>query len=147
MCFCCYHDCILEDLFRLKWILDITICYPDGKPIDLGHIVFGHRDPCQIILVYRLYSCKEVPDDANELTQWLYDRWYEKERFLDGFYKTGTCPLNVYSNKTVYINQQPQVVVQDYLRFTILHIFFIVSTYIHLQMFYAIYQYCLYLIY
>lgn len=44
----------------LKYVLDITIAYPDGTPLDLGDIVTGIRRACQTHLLYRLYRCSEV---------------------------------------------------------------------------------------
>lgn len=44
----------------LKYVLDITIAYPDGKPLDLPNIVTGMRRSCQTHLLYRLYRCSEV---------------------------------------------------------------------------------------
>nr|CAI5828633.1 unnamed protein product [Callosobruchus analis] len=60
---------------RLQYVLDITIAYPNGWPIDLSHIVFGNRQPCQTVIFYRVYHAKEVPHNPENLTQWLYDRW------------------------------------------------------------------------
>jgi hypothetical protein len=44
----------------LKYVLDITVAYPDGKPLDLPNIVTGLRRSCQTHLLYRLYRCSEV---------------------------------------------------------------------------------------
>lgn len=44
----------------LKYVLDITIAYPDGEPLDLPTIVTGLRKSCQTHLLYRLYRCSEV---------------------------------------------------------------------------------------
>lgn len=44
----------------IKYVLDITIAYPDGKPLDLPNIVTGLRRSCQTHLLYRLYRCSEV---------------------------------------------------------------------------------------
>lgn len=44
----------------LEYILDITIGYPNGKPLDLPNIVHGLRNPCQTYLFYRLYRSSEV---------------------------------------------------------------------------------------
>ncbi|GLH05577.1 uncharacterized protein GBIM_11175 [Gryllus bimaculatus] len=52
------HELCSSDL---NWVLDITIAYPEGKPLDLGAIVTGYRPPCKTLLFYRLYPCKEVP--------------------------------------------------------------------------------------
>jgi hypothetical protein len=45
---------------HVNWVLDITIAYPDGKPLDLGAIVTGYRKPCKTFLFYRLFPCREV---------------------------------------------------------------------------------------
>lgn len=124
---------------KLEWILDITIAYPDGRPIDLKTIVFGHRPPCKTLMFYRLYPISQVPHEVNSLTKWLFDRWVEKERMLEIFYKTGEFPLPD--------NNIPQPVKQDLLRFIMLHLMFIASTYFHVQMFKAAYFYCSYLMY
>lgn len=44
----------------LDYVLDITIAYPDGKPLDLPDIVTGIREPCETYLLYRLYHSSEV---------------------------------------------------------------------------------------
>jgi hypothetical protein len=44
----------------LKYVIDITVAYPDAKPIDLGDIVMGIRRSCQTHMLYRLYRCSEV---------------------------------------------------------------------------------------
>lgn len=121
----------------LNWVLDITIAYPEGKPLDLGAIVTGYRPPCKTFLFYRLYPCKEVPRDHEEMTKWLYDRFIEKERMLDAYYKTGQFPIREYSNSPA----PPHEVSQDALRFAILHLFFITSTYIHFQMLSYVFSY------
>ncbi|KAK4886386.1 hypothetical protein RN001_002657 [Aquatica leii] len=133
----------INKLDRLSWVLDITIAYPNGEPLDLPTIILGHKQPCQTIMFYRLYRCDELPHDTEALTHWLYSRFEEKEKMLDSFYKTGTIPVSHYSSNPI----PPNVIAQDYLRFIILHIFFITSTYLHLQFFMAAYNYCNYLMY
>lgn len=44
----------------LKYVLDITIAYPDGEPLTLPNIVSGIRRSCQTHLLYRLFRCSEV---------------------------------------------------------------------------------------
>uniref|UniRef100_A0A2M4BQ05 Putative lysophosphatidylglycerol acyltransferase 1 n=3 Tax=Anopheles marajoara TaxID=58244 RepID=A0A2M4BQ05_9DIPT len=110
----------------LEYVLDITIAYPQGVPLDLPNIVHGIRDPCQTFLFYKLYHCSEVPRESETLTQWLYNRFYEKEKLLEAFYRTGSWPASC----TV----PPTVVHQDLLRFLLIHLFFITSTYVHLQL-------------
>ncbi|XP_074032259.1 acyl-CoA:lysophosphatidylglycerol acyltransferase 1 [Leptinotarsa decemlineata] len=128
---------------HIEWILDITIAYPKGWPIDLTHIVFGNREPCKTVFFYRLYPSKAVPEDPESLTKWLTERWQEKEKMLDYFYKTGEFSSEFCKGKFC----PPQVVVQDYLRFLILHVFFITSTYLHVQMILSIYRYFNYIVY
>lgn len=66
----------------------------------------------------------QVPRDQEEMTKWLFDRWEEKERLLETFYSTGEFPVH---NGT----RQTAVVRQDCVRFLLLHLFFIASSYAH----------------
>ncbi|BES93449.1 Acyltransferase [Nesidiocoris tenuis] len=111
----------------LRWVLDITIAYPEGKPIDLPTIVAGCRKPCQTFMFYRLYPSIDLPEDLESITKWLFARWEEKERILDTFYKTGEIPVEEYCSSPL----PPQVVHQDFVRFIIIHMFFIASSYLH----------------
>ncbi|XP_058061763.1 acyl-CoA:lysophosphatidylglycerol acyltransferase 1-like isoform X1 [Anopheles bellator] len=110
----------------LEYILDITIAYPQGVPLDLPNIVHGMRDSCQTFLFYKLYHSSEVPHESEHLTQWLYNRFYEKEKLLEEFYRTAAWPATC----TI----PPTVVHQDLLRFLLIHLFFITSTYVHVQL-------------
>lgn len=47
----------------LEYVLDITIAYPNGKPLDLPNIIHGMRDGCQTYFFYRLYHYSEVSLD------------------------------------------------------------------------------------
>lgn len=111
----------------LEYILDITIGYPNGKPLDLPNIVHGLRNPCQTYLFYRLYRSSDVPRDSESLTRWLYDRFFEKEKMLEEFYRNGTFSCS--SSVTL-----PTVVQQDLLRMLLIHLFFITSSYVHYQL-------------
>jgi len=79
---------------RLEWIIDATIAYPNGQPLDLFAIVFGHRPPCRTVIHYRRYAVKDIPRGSEPLLRWLYDRWTEKEALLDHYYKTGKFPVS-----------------------------------------------------
>ncbi|XP_015513986.2 acyl-CoA:lysophosphatidylglycerol acyltransferase 1 isoform X1 [Neodiprion pinetum] len=113
---------------ELSWVLDITIAYPQGKPIDLPTIVTGSRPPCDTVLFYRVYPSSQVPKEPELLTKWLYDRWVEKEALLENFYKYGTFP------QAPGTPQNGSKIQQDPLRFLVLHLFFITSSYIHYNM-------------
>ena len=43
-------------------------------------------------MLYRLYPVHELPTDEEELKQWMYQRYIEKELLLDHFYATGEFP-------------------------------------------------------
>lgn len=113
---------------EISWVLDITIAYPQGKPLDLPTIITGSRPPCETVLFYRLFPSTVVPREPEQLSKWLYDRWVEKEALLEHFYKHGTF-LGTNSS-----NRSGLKVQQDPLRFLVLHLFFITSSYIHYSM-------------
>lgn len=48
---------------EISWVLDITIAYPQGKPIDLPTIITGSRPPCETVLFYRLFPSSVVSFD------------------------------------------------------------------------------------
>ena len=41
-------------------ICDVTIAYPEGKPLDLFQIAAGNREPCATHVHYRLFDVKDV---------------------------------------------------------------------------------------
>lgn len=45
---------------EINWILDITIAYPQGKPLDLPTIITGSRPPCETVLFYRVFPSSVV---------------------------------------------------------------------------------------
>lgn len=47
---------------ELDFILDITIGYPDGTPLNLQNILSGLREPCRTVLYYRVYPASDVSD-------------------------------------------------------------------------------------
>ncbi|KAI8432423.1 hypothetical protein MSG28_004817 [Choristoneura fumiferana] len=73
----------------------------------------------------------KVPSDDEGMTQWLYDRFIEKDKMLEEYYRTGEFPTKSNTLPTV------RPVRQDNLRYFILHSFFIASTYVQYRMFQA----------
>ncbi|XP_026682158.1 acyl-CoA:lysophosphatidylglycerol acyltransferase 1-like [Diaphorina citri] len=133
-------ECVLlTDDDTLSWVLDITIGYPQGNPIDLPTIIMGQRDPCTTTLFYRLYPINSVPSGKEALTRWLYDRWEEKEHMLDVFYRNGQFP----SRHTGYTSSPipPTQVAQSPLRFLLLHLFFMTSSFFHYKLIEVGYEY------
>ena len=39
-------------------VVDLTIAYPQGKPLDLGEVLLGSRGPCQTQFHYRSWHVK-----------------------------------------------------------------------------------------
>ncbi|XP_058805821.1 acyl-CoA:lysophosphatidylglycerol acyltransferase 1-like [Phymastichus coffea] len=113
---------------EIRWVLDITIAYPQGKPIDLLTIITGTRPPCNTVLFYRIFPTSSVPKEPEQLSRWLFDRWTEKEALLENFYKHGTFI------GTQQIDLENSMIQQDPLRYLVLHLFFMTSSYIHYNM-------------
>lgn len=76
----------------------------------------------------------QIPKQESALTTWLFDRWTEKEAILEEYYRTGTF--------TYPGVNPPTVVEQDVLRFLIINLFFITSSYVHYKLFYVMLEYC-----
>lgn len=76
----------------MKWLIDITIGYPQNKPLDMQTIVAGTRKPCQVVLHHRKFPITDLPLETEALTKWMNDRFVEKEKLLEVFYKTGQFP-------------------------------------------------------
>ncbi|KAG8181380.1 hypothetical protein JTE90_025927 [Oedothorax gibbosus] len=84
-----------EEREPLKWVIDVTVAYPDvSKPIDLLAICATTRPPSTTYMHYRRYPVEEVPvATTDELRDWTYARWTEKEEMLKEYYETGEFPL------------------------------------------------------
>ena len=50
----------LQDDSKISKICDVTIAYPEGKPLDLFQIGFGSRPPCVTHVHYRVFDVKDV---------------------------------------------------------------------------------------
>ncbi|XP_064882544.1 acyl-CoA:lysophosphatidylglycerol acyltransferase 1-like isoform X2 [Oncorhynchus nerka] len=76
----------------LQWVVDVTIAYSKARPMDIQTWIFGYRPPTVTHVHYRVYPIKEVPVETKPLTDWLYQRFVEKEDLLAHFYETGAFP-------------------------------------------------------
>lgn len=76
----------------LQWIIDTTIAYPKAEPIDIQTWILGYRKPTVTHVHYRIFPIKDVPLETNDLSNWLYQRFIEKEELLSHFYETGAFP-------------------------------------------------------
>ncbi|KAI9560805.1 hypothetical protein GHT06_011757 [Daphnia sinensis] len=111
----------------LKWIIDLTIAYPDGKPLDILTIFMASAAPCNTIFHYRCYPISEVPTDNELLKQWVYDRYIEKDSLLAKYYETGKFPDHRRPGEFC----RPRPVLHDGFRTVILHVLYITSTLFH----------------
>ena len=48
-------------------ICDVTIAYPNGKPLDLFQIAAGYREPCITHVHYRVFDVKDVSTNINNI--------------------------------------------------------------------------------
>ncbi|XP_053560842.1 acyl-CoA:lysophosphatidylglycerol acyltransferase 1-like [Bombina bombina] len=76
----------------LQWVIDTTIGYPNADPMDIQTWILGYREPMITHVYYRIYPIKDIPMETEALTDWLYQRFVEKEELLSHFYETGALP-------------------------------------------------------
>jgi len=102
-------------------ICDVTIAYPEGKPLDLFQIVF---------------DVKDIPHDPEALRHWMYNLYAEKEKMLEDYYRSGIFPHNMFppattsraARSTRDSDRAPRPLYHDPLKFSLLHLFFLVSS-------------------
>jgi len=124
-----------RDQKSLKYIIDVTIGYANGRPFELlTNVVAGDGEPRQTMIHYRKYPAATVPRSETMLTCWLYERFAEKDRLLDHFYRTGNfateCPNGSITSANVKCCSHS-------VRFSaavclLMHAFYILSTFMHL---------------
>ncbi|CAD5223859.1 unnamed protein product [Bursaphelenchus okinawaensis] len=75
----------------IKYVLDVTIAYPNSHVLSLGTLLFGNRENCDIAVNYKIYKAEEVPfQDDEKLRDWMYKVYQEKDELLEHYYKYGT---------------------------------------------------------
>uniref|UniRef100_A0A8C0H6V3 Lysophosphatidylglycerol acyltransferase 1 n=1 Tax=Chelonoidis abingdonii TaxID=106734 RepID=A0A8C0H6V3_CHEAB len=85
-------DAMVSKSKGLQWVIDTTIAYPNAEPIDIQTWILGYRRPTVTHVHYRIFPIKDVPAEPEALTDWLYQRFIEKEDLLSHFYRTGAFP-------------------------------------------------------
>ena len=71
-------------------IVDVTIGYPDGKPIGFYAIMLGLRKGCAINVHYRIFDVYNIPTkNQTQLRNWIYQLYQEKDDFLEEYYLSG----------------------------------------------------------
>jgi len=121
----------------LKYVIDVTIGYANGQPIDLlSNVVAGVMKPCQTVIHYRKYPAATVPRSETMLTRWLYERFSEKDQLLDHFYRTGNFPTE-YANGSIMAEQSKCVLRPVHFSPTLcllMHAFYVLSSFLHLYL-------------
>lgn len=74
---------------HLDAVYDLTIGYERGVPSLWQYLQGLVR---RIHLHVRRVPISELPESADELRQWVLERWREKDELLEGFYATGAFP-------------------------------------------------------
>lgn len=113
------EDCIQK-------IVDVTVAFPEGRPLDLQTIVTGWRTPCVTHVHYRVFDSRDLPRCSDQLFSWMVRLYQEKEEMLGKFYETGKFPYDHFDSAAL----PPKIVHHDPLRFLVIHTFFIFSNYI-----------------
>ena len=123
----CKSDSTTKSNIKFNKIVDVTIAYPDGKPLGLLDISFGSKDSLKIHVHYKIYDINELPVDLNGMRRWMYNIYLEKEKLLHNFYATGNFPRSGADSNLV---EKPRELLFDPMRFILINFFFLVSTYI-----------------
>ncbi|XP_074654630.1 acyl-CoA:lysophosphatidylglycerol acyltransferase 1-like [Tubulanus polymorphus] len=113
---------------RFKWLIDLTIAYPESNALDLMTIMSGSRLPCKTVLYTRCYAIDEISRDVEGLTSWMYDRYAEKDQLLDHYYKTGNI-----SDSSISTKLSSKKLQYNGFSFILIHLFFLISSYFHYQ--------------
>lgn len=73
---------------NLDSILDVTLCWDQHcGPLPFFFFGQGGARTCHALL--REYPVEVLPKSEDELVQWIYDRWEEKDKLVGEFRRTG----------------------------------------------------------
>jgi lysocardiolipin and lysophospholipid acyltransferase len=70
-------------------VYDLTIAYDHAVPSLWQYLKGLVR---RIHVHVRRFPIADLPNSADDLRQWLLDRWHDKDELLEHFYATGTFP-------------------------------------------------------
>lgn len=78
----------------IDYVVDCTIGYRKGEVPNLVNYMTGEipQDDFFIGAHYKIYPAQAEWSDEEKLKEWLYERYQEKDKLLDNFYKTDTFP-------------------------------------------------------
>ncbi|XP_059178164.1 acyl-CoA:lysophosphatidylglycerol acyltransferase 1-like [Physella acuta] len=125
-------NCEIEDSSRpLKWVVDMTIAYKDGKPLDMFGMCVGYNPRNDVLVHYRAFRARDIPRDDASLTSWLYERYVEKDKMLDHYYTTGELPEEILQRTGLLPKLQKSYLRFDIVEQILIHTFFVLSCYVH----------------
>ena len=94
---------ILQELrHTVDYVYDCTIAY-EGVPrgqfaqdiFTVGASYFGGRPPKSVNMYWRRFLISSIPlDDPKQFELWLRERWREKDKFIEDYYRTGRLPAD-----------------------------------------------------
>ena len=121
---------------KLKWIVDITIGYPERDSLSFPGMIAGIYTPRHVHLHYRVYPIKEVPCDSDSLQTWLYNRYTEKEELLENFYnKQISMDETDKENRKLSKLKEHEIRINT-LEIVLLYMFYFISTVVFWHCFY-----------
>ena len=82
----------------------------------------------------------QLPATSEGIKEWMYKLYYEKEEMLEEFEQTGVFPHHKFA-KNGEATEKPRHLVHDPVRFFLLHVFFLTSSYIMFQAVMAVHSY------
>lgn len=82
---------------HLDAVYDVTIGYPKGVP-TLWQYITGFARSAHIDV--RRHAASDLPKNEDELSAWLRERFDEKDKKLDAFYRDGVFPSTAVSRRT-----------------------------------------------
>ena len=126
--------CLLSDVPSehrcVKWVIDLTLAYPDGDPLDMPGMCIGWYKPRHNRVHYRAYPVSEIPPDIDGRTKWLYDRYVEKEHLLDEFYKKNQNLDDSDAQTRQLPRMKRREVPFSLLHYSLAYIFYAISAYV-----------------
>ena len=94
---------ILQELRQtVDYVYDCTIAY-EGVPrgeyaqdiFTVGASYFGGKPPKSVNMYWRRFLVSSIPvDDPKKFELWLRQRWVEKDKFIEDYYRTGRFPAD-----------------------------------------------------
>jgi hypothetical protein len=83
----------------VEWLYDLTVGYPGIPPgenpedvMTMRRIFCEGTGPHKIHIYIRRYRLDSLPTETEQFTQWLLDRWTEKDKRLIYFNEHGRFP-------------------------------------------------------